>query len=345
MHNRSPTSLASKLAQNHPPNQRTIVKNRTLGNIYNKQNARNLLAAGQMHQGLSSTIKKRNSHERMGEADNDSKFIQDEFSASPRIMTSSQKMKEPSSDRKSVLSQRQFGATQSSQMTSYAPESVKDHSVQVKFQKWLEKGRPSASTVNAGGGGNRRNVHRIISSSQGVPGNVSHFNFNPKDHPSHAINEEDLEREQENIKPIPDQKINLSVALKVLNDPGYGLTIEQRKKSLLTHIEENFPEEFLRASQNFDEKKHKSSQDETLVGESNTIFSSIDDFRRNNESSQASRYAVERRPEKILVMNNVESANQGDTFLNQFNAEGDQKAQTLPQISLKHRQLRQSHEA
>ena len=77
----------------------------------------------------------------MREADNDSKFIQDEFSASPRIMTSSQKMKEPGSDRKSVLSQRQFGATQSSQMTSYAPESVKDHSVQVKFQKWLEKGK------------------------------------------------------------------------------------------------------------------------------------------------------------------------------------------------------------
>ena len=74
-------------------------------------------------------------------------------------------------------------------------------------------------------------------------------------------------------------------------------------------------------------------QDEALGGEMNTIFSSIDELRNNSESNQASRYAVERKPEKILVMNNVESANQGDTLVNQFLADYNQKAQTLPQIA------------
>ncbi len=48
--------------------------------------------------------------------------------------------------------------------------------------------------------------------------------------------------------------------------------------------------------------------DATLTVNENTVFSSIDDL-QNAKSNQASRYAVERKPEKILVMNSVDLNN------------------------------------
>lgn len=73
--------------------------------------------------------------------------------------------------------------------------------------------------------------------------------------------------------------MNLSLALKFLNDPSYGDTVEQRKANLLSFLEQNFPSEFIRMSQS-DVQTLKISQTETgngSLGDVNTIFSSIDE--------------------------------------------------------------------
>ena len=40
-----------------------------------------------------------------------------------------------------------------------------------------------------------------------------------------------------------ENKINLSMALKFLNDPSYGQTIEQRKATLRSYLDQNYPDE------------------------------------------------------------------------------------------------------
>jgi len=55
-----------------------------------------------------------------------------------------------------------------------------------------------------------------------------------------------ISNSSEMIKPLSnlsgdDQKINLSMAVKLLNDPNFGETADERKTKLRSYINQNYP--------------------------------------------------------------------------------------------------------
>ena len=96
-------------------------------------------------------------------------------------------------------------------------------------------------------------------------------------------------------------KINLSVALKFLNDPSYGQTIEQRKANLNSYIEVNYPEELKRIQQRQDPSNplHQQALGESLKSapvEEHQQIRNIIERRRAIE--------LQREAEKLLIQQN-----------------------------------------